>query len=238
MAGDGLGRHHRRPRRLSRPARRQPWKSSSWRSTARPCCRRWSERRPTTSRGRARAWRRSASPCIKDRIAELKAGIAKGGAREAAIRALLYVGMGGAGADERSFNTLREMRAENDGHDAGGVQADRARAVLQPGAGPGRRARRHPGHAAGRRGQAHAHPARRSAAPPMPRARRRAKAPRGWRSSRSSSPPARRAATAKKARSQDGSTRHGLNAGDRAPPKLADASNEGRPCRPPFPILT
>ena len=52
---------------------------------------------------------------IQDRIAELKAGIAKGGAREAAIRALLYVGMAGPGADERAFNTLRQMRAENDG---------------------------------------------------------------------------------------------------------------------------
>ena len=52
---------------------------------------------------------------IKARISELKAGIAKGGPREAAIRALLYVGMGGAGADERSFNTLREMRSQNEG---------------------------------------------------------------------------------------------------------------------------
>jgi len=52
---------------------------------------------------------------IKKRIAELKAGVAKGGDREAAIRALVYIGMGGAGADERSFNTLREMRSENAG---------------------------------------------------------------------------------------------------------------------------
>ena len=52
---------------------------------------------------------------IRERISELKAGVAKGGAREAAIRALLYVGMGEAAADERSFNTLRAMRAENDG---------------------------------------------------------------------------------------------------------------------------
>jgi hypothetical protein len=52
---------------------------------------------------------------IRKRIAELKAGVAAGGAREAAIRALLYVGMGGAGADERSFNTLREMRSGNEG---------------------------------------------------------------------------------------------------------------------------
>jgi hypothetical protein len=52
---------------------------------------------------------------IKKRISELKTGVARGGEREAAIRALLYVGMGSAGADERSFNTLREMRSENAG---------------------------------------------------------------------------------------------------------------------------
>ena len=63
VASDGLGRHHRRPRRLSRSARLPAWRSSSWRSTARPCCRRWSERdRPTRCRGRARGWLRSASP--------------------------------------------------------------------------------------------------------------------------------------------------------------------------------
>jgi pimeloyl-ACP methyl ester carboxylesterase len=51
---------------------------------------------------------------IEERIAELKAGIAEGGPREAAIRALLYIGMG-SGADERMFNTLRQIRAENEG---------------------------------------------------------------------------------------------------------------------------
>ena len=51
---------------------------------------------------------------IQERIAELKAGIAEGGPREAAIRALLYIGMG-SGADERMFNTLRQIRAENEG---------------------------------------------------------------------------------------------------------------------------
>ena len=50
---------------------------------------------------------------IKERIAELKASIAEGGPREAAIRALLYIGLAGSGADERMFNTLRQMRAEN-----------------------------------------------------------------------------------------------------------------------------
>ncbi|MEJ5988486.1 TerB family tellurite resistance protein [Ramlibacter sp. PS3R-8] len=52
---------------------------------------------------------------IKDRIAELKAGITKGGVREAAVRAFLYVSMADPGVDERAFNTLREMRRENDG---------------------------------------------------------------------------------------------------------------------------
>ena len=41
--------------------------------------------------------------------------MAEGGAREAAIRALVYIGMGGAGVDERAFNELREIRAENAG---------------------------------------------------------------------------------------------------------------------------
>ena len=52
---------------------------------------------------------------IQQRIGELKARLAEGGAREAAIRALVYVGMGGAGVDERAFNELREIRAENRG---------------------------------------------------------------------------------------------------------------------------
>jgi hypothetical protein len=52
---------------------------------------------------------------IEARIAELKAGVAEGGAREAAIRALVYIGMAGPGVDERAFNTLREIRAENHG---------------------------------------------------------------------------------------------------------------------------
>jgi len=51
---------------------------------------------------------------IEARIAELRASIAEGGPREAAIRALLYIGMG-SGADERMFNTLRQIRAENEG---------------------------------------------------------------------------------------------------------------------------
>jgi hypothetical protein len=52
---------------------------------------------------------------IRQRIAELKAGTTKGGAREAALRALVYIGMGGEGVDERAFNELRQIRAENHG---------------------------------------------------------------------------------------------------------------------------
>ena len=52
---------------------------------------------------------------IQQRIGELKARVAEGGPREAAIRALVYVGMGGAGVDERAFNELREIRSENQG---------------------------------------------------------------------------------------------------------------------------
>jgi hypothetical protein len=52
---------------------------------------------------------------IKQRIGELKARLAEGGPREAAIRALVYIGMGGEGVDERAFNELREIRSENQG---------------------------------------------------------------------------------------------------------------------------
>jgi len=54
---------------------------------------------------------------IESRIAELRAGIGEGGAVEAAIRALIFVGLAGPGADERAFNTLREMRAQHRGLD-------------------------------------------------------------------------------------------------------------------------
>jgi pimeloyl-ACP methyl ester carboxylesterase len=52
---------------------------------------------------------------IQQRIAELKASVATGGAREAAIRALVYIGMAGPGVDERAFNELRLMRATHGG---------------------------------------------------------------------------------------------------------------------------
>jgi len=52
---------------------------------------------------------------IQQRMAELKARIAEGGLREAAIRSLVYIGMAGPGVDERAFNELRLIRAEHGG---------------------------------------------------------------------------------------------------------------------------
>ncbi len=49
---------------------------------------------------------------IQQRIAELKARLAEGGLREAAIRSLVYIGMAGPGVDERAFAMLRQIRAE------------------------------------------------------------------------------------------------------------------------------
>ncbi len=48
---------------------------------------------------------------VQRRIAELKARLAEGGVREAAIRSLVYIGMAGPGVDERGFNELRRIRA-------------------------------------------------------------------------------------------------------------------------------
>jgi hypothetical protein len=50
---------------------------------------------------------------IEQRIAEIKARVGEGSAREAAIRSLVYIGMAGPGVDERAFNELRQMRAEH-----------------------------------------------------------------------------------------------------------------------------
>jgi len=52
---------------------------------------------------------------IQQRIAEIKARVAEGGAREAAIRSLVYIGMAGPGVDERAFNELRQIRADHGG---------------------------------------------------------------------------------------------------------------------------
>ena len=50
---------------------------------------------------------------VQQRIAEIKARVAEGGAREAALRSLVYVGMAGAGVDERAFNELHQIRADH-----------------------------------------------------------------------------------------------------------------------------
>ena len=47
---------------------------------------------------------------IEERIEELKANMAEGDVRDAAIRCLGYIGMGGRGVDERTFNQLVHMR--------------------------------------------------------------------------------------------------------------------------------
>jgi pimeloyl-ACP methyl ester carboxylesterase len=50
---------------------------------------------------------------VERRIKELRAKMDKGGPREAALRALIYVGMPEKGADEREFEMLRRIRAEH-----------------------------------------------------------------------------------------------------------------------------
>ena len=50
---------------------------------------------------------------VQQRIAELKARLAEGGLREAAIRGLVYIGLAGPGVNERAFEVLRQMRAEH-----------------------------------------------------------------------------------------------------------------------------
>ena len=52
---------------------------------------------------------------IEKRIGEIKARIAEGGALEAGIRSLVYIGMAGPGVDERAFNVLRQIRGTH-GH--------------------------------------------------------------------------------------------------------------------------
>ncbi len=50
---------------------------------------------------------------VRRKIAELEAGIERGGVREAVIRALLFIGLGGTHltVDERAFAVLKEIRA-------------------------------------------------------------------------------------------------------------------------------
>jgi hypothetical protein len=64
---------------------------------------------------------------INQRIAEIKARVAEGGVREAAIRSLLYIGMAGPGTDERAFEVLRHVRAEH----GGGLSLQEFKAVVR-----------------------------------------------------------------------------------------------------------
>ncbi|MDR0776300.1 MAG: DUF3141 domain-containing protein [Azonexus sp.] len=52
---------------------------------------------------------------IQQRIGEIRANIAKGGAREALIRSVVYICMAGTGVDERAFNLVEKIRAEHQG---------------------------------------------------------------------------------------------------------------------------
>jgi hypothetical protein len=52
---------------------------------------------------------------IQRRLAELQERLAQGGAPEAAIRSLVYIGMTGPGVDERAFEVLQQVRSENRG---------------------------------------------------------------------------------------------------------------------------
>ncbi len=64
---------------------------------------------------------------INERIAEIKARIAEGGENEAAIRALVYIGMAGAAFDERRFAVVRQIRAEQ----GGGMSLEEFKHVLR-----------------------------------------------------------------------------------------------------------
>lgn len=52
---------------------------------------------------------------VQQRIGEIRAGIAKGGPREALIRSVVYISMAGTGIDERAFNLVEKIRAEHQG---------------------------------------------------------------------------------------------------------------------------
>jgi pimeloyl-ACP methyl ester carboxylesterase len=51
---------------------------------------------------------------LNERIAELKARIGEGGARECLARGMLYVGMARGGPDERGFAAIRKLRSARD----------------------------------------------------------------------------------------------------------------------------
>ena len=51
---------------------------------------------------------------VQRRVEELRAGMVKGGLREAAVRALLYVGLPTKAVDERGFALIRKLRSEQE----------------------------------------------------------------------------------------------------------------------------
>lgn len=64
---------------------------------------------------------------VNARVEELKRGIHDGGAREALLRALLYIRMPDGAVDERSFNLLRRMKGEV----GGGLSLSEFKALLR-----------------------------------------------------------------------------------------------------------
>ncbi|RTE90118.1 DUF3141 domain-containing protein [Bradyrhizobium sp. LVM 105] len=70
---------------------------------------------PTSEPSRRREMSPEHRAMLKQRIAELKAKIGEGGLREAALRALLYVGSARGMVDERSIEALRQVRREHGG---------------------------------------------------------------------------------------------------------------------------
>jgi hypothetical protein len=63
---------------------------------------------------------------LRSRIAELKARMANGGLREAAVRCLIYVGMARGGIDERGLAALRRLRPIQQGIEPMTLQAFKA----------------------------------------------------------------------------------------------------------------
>ena len=116
LASDGLGAGRRRLERLAGlPGdERRAALPGDLRLTAAAGDGGRGRRRPQPPR-RGPATEPEREALVQQRIAELKAGMAEGGAREAALRALVYVGLGGQGVDERAFNELRRIRADNEG---------------------------------------------------------------------------------------------------------------------------
>jgi hypothetical protein len=70
---------------------------------------------PTSEPSRRREMTAEHRAMLEKRVAELKSRIGEGGLREAAIRALLYVGSARGMVDERSVEALRQVRRDHAG---------------------------------------------------------------------------------------------------------------------------